>query len=236
MTANADHTAAIDHTVWPYFRPGTWQRALQCQALGIPVTDEDRAGLAAWDRHATSSTSKWYRRGMGTKTQAHRQARALTNRVVDVITAVITEDEVISAGELAACLGGVDGLPAAGEFKAVVEAIRPCNHEHTARVQGKSHRSVYKWFQPTPGGGTHWVSRRRENFARVVGADKAADVSMSTQLVEGPQTAVQADVALDADVPASTPPRGDQAAKVHDHGHRYQATVNQSNYFDVFNT
>lgn len=198
MTTNTDTTASIDYTVWPYFRPGTWQRALQCQALGLEVTDEDRAGLAVWDRHAVSSTSKWYRRGVGTKTQAHRQARVLTNKVVDAITAVITEDEVISAGELAACLGGVDGLPAADELQAVLEAIRPCNHEPCARVQGKSHRSMYKWFQlGVHGGGVHWVSRRRENFARVVGAD----------------------------VPASTPPRGTQLCR---HQPRTPGAVNST--------
>lgn len=148
-----------DWAVYPYHRPGTWERALVFMSAGYHPEPEDLAALEAWSRRPELERSAYL-----------RKARATRSAVTQAAFQALERGEVLGADQLSRRIAGQPGVPHNNAAREVLKTVLPWSPE-----DGVVPSSVVHKMYMADGGGRpgHYFARRADTLLEFRAARKA---------------------------------------------------------------
>ena len=148
-----------DWAVYPYHRPGTWERALVFMSAGYHPEPEDLAALEAWSRRPELERSAYL-----------RKARATRRAVTQAAFQALERGEVLGADQLSRRIAGQPGVPHNNAAREVLKSVAPTDPEAVTTPSSV----VLKMYMADGGGRPgHYFARRADTLLEFRAARKA---------------------------------------------------------------
>lgn len=152
----------LDLTVWPCHPVGSWQRALQFQAAGLPVEPADAKALAAWD--SNPAYPQISRPHAPCKLELINDHRATVLAVVTAACKAIAPGEVVGSRELARRIAGAPSVPHHNRTMDILKALKPAVGNHSSAASARDGRLYKRYLANLGGRPGHFFARHHGDF------------------------------------------------------------------------